>query len=62
MVIWLDRMEDHVDIPIGDLLAESHTGLEPPNYMPSAKEAFVIFVQPMKSGLLQVKMQGHTVK
>ena len=62
MVIWLERMEDHADIPIEDLLSESPTGLEPPTYLPTTKDSFVIFVQPLKSGLLRVKMQGQTLK
>ena len=55
-------MEDHTDIPIEELLGESATGLEPASYLPTAKEAFVIFIQPMRSGLLRVKMQGQTAK
>jgi hypothetical protein len=65
LVVWLERMEDHADIPIEDLLGETLTGTEGATaaaYTATAKDAFVIYIQPMKSGLMRIKMLGQTVK
>ncbi len=59
----MERMEDHADLPLDDLLAETSSGLETSGVggNVSAKDAFVILVQPLGSGLLRIKMQGpHT--
>ena len=62
LLVWLERMEDNVDLPLDEMLAECQTGLESGGPVPTAKDALVIFVQPLKNGLLRVKMQGQTIK
>ena len=62
VVVWLERMEDSVHIPLEELLLETMIGTEPGGFAPSQKDAFVIFIQPMKSGLMLIRMQGQTAK
>ncbi len=62
LVVWLERMEDRADLPLEDLLSETLTGAETHAAAPSPKEAFLILVQPLSSGLLKVKMQGPQSK
>ena len=64
IIIWLERMEDHASLPVDDLLSETLTGLEgsPNGPSLSPKDAFFVYIQPMKSGLMRIKMQGQTTK
>ena len=62
VIVWLERMEDSADIPLDNLLAETVTGSEGGGFVPSQKDAFTIFIQPLKSGLIMIRMQGHATK
>ena len=62
IIVWLERMEDSADIPLDHLLAETMTGTEVGGFAPSQKDAFAVFIQPMKSGLMMIRMQGQTAK
>ena len=62
LVVWLERLEDRPDLPLDDLVAETQTGLEGGSNNHAAKDAFVIFVQPLENGLLMVRMQGPSSK
>ena len=62
VLVWLERMEDNADLPLDELVGECLTGLESGGPNPTSKDALVIFVQPLKNGLLRIKMQGQTVK
>ena len=62
VIVWLERMEDSADIPLDHLLAETMTGAEVGGFAPSQKDAFVVFIQPMKSGLMMIRMRGQTAK
>jgi hypothetical protein len=61
MLVWLERMEDSASLPIEGLMDELSTGMEVSQGV-AAKDAFVIFLQPLASGLLRVKMQGPATK
>ena len=62
IIVWLERMEDSLHIPLDELLIETMVGTEPGGFAPCQKDAFVIFIQPMKSGLVLIRMQGQTAK
>lgn len=57
MVVWLESFEDHLTLPIGDLLNCMNTGLEKGTSQ-KVSEVFVIFLQIMSTGLLRVHLQG----
>lgn len=63
LVIWLERMEDFHSLPLDEMLAETHTGFEVEcGFFPQVKDAFFIYIQPLMSGLLRIKLQGPTSK
>ena len=62
VIVWLERMEDSVDIPLDNLLAHTRTGNEAGGFVPSQKDTFVIYIQPMKSGLMMIRMQGQIAR
>ena len=63
VIFWLERMEDSADIPLDNILAETMTGTEVGGgFAPSQKDTFAVFIQPMKSGLMMIRMQGQTAK
>lgn len=63
LVIWLERMEDSHSLPLDEMLAETHTGFEVEcGFFPQVKDAFFIYIQPLMSGLLRIKLQGPTSK
>ena len=62
VIVWLERMEDSVDIPLDNLLAHTRTGNEAGGFAPSQKDTFVIYIQPMKSGLMMIRMQGQIAR
>ena len=65
LVVWLERLEDRTHLPLDDLISETSTGLEGSSgghVVTAAKDAFVIFVQPLDNGLLTVRMQGPSTK
>ncbi|XP_064215027.1 ral GTPase-activating protein subunit beta isoform X7 [Tribolium castaneum] len=57
MVVWLESFEDHLNLPIDDLLNCMHTGLERGSVTKSS-EVLVIYLHLMASGLLRVHLQG----
>ncbi|XP_059096422.1 ral GTPase-activating protein subunit beta-like isoform X2 [Tigriopus californicus] len=63
LVIWLERMEDSHGLPLEEMLAETHTGFEAEcGFFSQVKDAFFIFIQPLMSGLLRIKLQGPASK
>jgi hypothetical protein len=57
MVVWLESFEDHLNLPIDDLLNCMHTGLER-GALSKSGEVLVIYLHLMASGLLRVHLQG----
>ncbi|XP_063903698.1 ral GTPase-activating protein subunit beta isoform X6 [Zophobas morio] len=57
MVVWLESFEDHLNLPIDDLLNSMTTGLERGAIIKSS-EVLVIYLHLMASGLLRVHLQG----
>ncbi|XP_028169406.1 ral GTPase-activating protein subunit beta-like, partial [Ostrinia furnacalis] len=51
LIIWLDDFEDHLNLPIDDLLRYCETGLPWRRH-----EAYVMCVSPRRSGLLLVRV------
>ncbi|XP_065158063.1 ral GTPase-activating protein subunit beta isoform X3 [Atheta coriaria] len=56
MIVWLESYEDHLKVPIDDLLNSMHTGLETAPTRPS--DVLVIYLHLMTSGLFRVHLQG----
>lgn len=61
MVVWLENFEDHLNLPISDLLNCMNTGLEINNSGKST-EVTIIFLHAMETGLFRVHLQGPTGK
>ncbi|CAG9819469.1 unnamed protein product [Phaedon cochleariae] len=59
MVVWLESFEDHLELPIGDLLNCMNTGLEKDS-IPKTSEVLIIFLHLLSTGLFRVHLQGPT--
>ncbi|KAL3276294.1 hypothetical protein HHI36_024193 [Cryptolaemus montrouzieri] len=57
MVVWLENFEDHLNLPIDDLLCCMNTGLEGNNATKST-DVLIIFLHAMETGLFRVHLQG----
>ncbi|XP_037051456.1 ral GTPase-activating protein subunit beta isoform X10 [Bradysia coprophila] len=58
-LVWLESFEDHLTLPIEELLLYSKTGEESQSgIVPRAGDVHVIFLHALTSGLLRVKLQG----
>lgn len=56
-VLWIESFEDVATAPVEELLGQTGTGAA------EAKgDYFVIFIQPLKNGLLRVKLCGQITK
>lgn len=58
LVAWLENFEDHLNLPISDLLNCMNTGLEAGP--PRASDVLVIGLHSMASGLIRVHLKGPT--
>uniref|UniRef100_A0AAY4EUW7 Ral GTPase-activating protein subunit beta n=1 Tax=Denticeps clupeoides TaxID=299321 RepID=A0AAY4EUW7_9TELE len=65
LVVWVERFDDIENFPLGELLAETSTGVETAvnssaNYRStfSEKDVPVIFIHPLKTGLFRIKVHG----
>ncbi|XP_062401605.1 ral GTPase-activating protein subunit beta isoform X1 [Sardina pilchardus] len=65
LVVWVERFDDIENFPLGDLLAETSTGVETNvNSSTSCRTTFsekdvpVIFIHPLKTGLFRIKLHG----
>lgn len=56
MVVWLESYEDHLRLPIDDLLNSMNTGLE--RGAVKSSDVLIIYLHLMSSGLLRVHLQG----
>ncbi len=56
-LVWLESFEDHLTLPIEELLLYTKTG-EETGTVPRASDVHVIFLHSLNSGLLRVKLQG----
>ncbi|CAG9768936.1 unnamed protein product [Ceutorhynchus assimilis] len=56
MIVWLESFEDHLSLPVGELLESMNTGLEKSPMKTS--EVLVIYLQLLSTGLLRVHLQG----
>ncbi|XP_044749908.1 ral GTPase-activating protein subunit beta isoform X3 [Coccinella septempunctata] len=61
MVVWLENFEDHLNLPISDLLNCMNTGLENSNSQKNT-EVTAIFLHAMETGLFRVHLQGPAGK
>ncbi|XP_018579922.1 ral GTPase-activating protein subunit beta isoform X2 [Anoplophora glabripennis] len=59
MVVWLESFEDHLNLPIGDLLNCMNTGLER-GAVPKTSDVLVIYLHLLSTGLLRIHLQGPT--
>ncbi|KAJ8919438.1 hypothetical protein NQ315_016536, partial [Exocentrus adspersus] len=59
MAVWLESFEDHLNLPIGDLLNCMNTGLER-GAVPKPNDVLVIYLHILSTGLLRVHLQGPT--
>lgn len=59
MIVWLESFEDHLSLPIGDLLETMNTGLEKGSPT-KLSDVLVIYLQFLSTGLLRVHLQGPT--
>lgn len=60
-LVWLESFEDHLTLPIDELLLYSKTGEElQAGTVPRASDVHIIFLHALTSGLLRVKLQGPT--
>ncbi|CAG9836978.1 unnamed protein product [Diabrotica balteata] len=59
MVVWLESFEDHLTLPISDLLNSMNTGLEKGTNQKTS-DVLVIFLHILSTGLLRVHLQGPT--
>ncbi|XP_056640565.1 ral GTPase-activating protein subunit beta isoform X3 [Diorhabda sublineata] len=59
MVVWLESFEDHLTLPIDELLLSMDTGLETDG-KESTSDVLVIFLHLLSTGLLRVHIQGPT--
>lgn len=65
LVVWVERFDDIENFPLGDLLAETSTGVETAVSSStscrttfSEKDVPVIFIHPLKTGLFRIKLHG----
>ncbi|KAJ6629279.1 Ral GTPase-activating protein subunit beta [Pseudolycoriella hygida] len=59
LLVWLESFEDHLTLPIDDLLLYSKTGEEfQAGNVPKASDVQIIFIHSLHSRLLRVKLQG----
>ncbi|CAH1959125.1 unnamed protein product [Acanthoscelides obtectus] len=58
MVVWLESFEDHLNMPIGDLLNCMDTGLE--KDVPKTSDVLVIYLHLLSTGLFRIHFQGPT--
>ncbi|CAH0560851.1 unnamed protein product [Brassicogethes aeneus] len=61
MVVWLESFEDHLTLPVDDLLNYMNTGLEK-GAPPKPSEVLVIYLHLLSTGLLRVKLQGPSAR
>ncbi|CAG9856330.1 unnamed protein product [Phyllotreta striolata] len=59
MVVWLESFEDHLNLPVDDLLHCTNTGLEK-STVQKHEEVLIIFLHIMSAGLLRVHLRGPT--
>ncbi|XP_030759935.1 ral GTPase-activating protein subunit beta isoform X2 [Sitophilus oryzae] len=59
MIVWLESFEDHLNLPIGDLLECMNTGLEK-GVSTKPTDVLVIYLHFLTTGLLRVHLQGPT--
>ncbi|KAF7287226.1 hypothetical protein GWI33_002045 [Rhynchophorus ferrugineus] len=59
MVVWLESFEDHINLPIGDLLESMNTGFEK-GVATKPSDVLVIYLHLLATGLLRVHLQGPT--
>lgn len=57
MVVWLESFEDHLTLPVDDLLNYMNTGLEK-GVTPKSSDVLVIYLHILSTGLLRVSLQG----
>ncbi|XP_049826190.1 ral GTPase-activating protein subunit beta isoform X3 [Aethina tumida] len=57
MVVWLESFEDHLTLPVDDLLNYMNTGLEK-GVTPKSSDVLVIYLHILSTGLLIVSLQG----
>lgn len=57
MVVWLESYEDHLNLPISDLLNCMNTGLEK-GMTTKTTDVLVIYLHLLSTGLLRVHLQG----
>ncbi|CAB3365599.1 Hypothetical predicted protein [Cloeon dipterum] len=58
VVLWVENFEDTFKPPIADLLSVTSTGLESGPLLRDRQDVFVIFLHPLESDLVRVKLQG----
>ncbi|XP_048519931.1 ral GTPase-activating protein subunit beta isoform X3 [Dendroctonus ponderosae] len=59
MLVWLESFEDHLNLPIEDLLESMNTGLEKSSAI-KPSEVLVIYLQFLSTGLFRIHLQGST--
>ena len=55
-VVWIENYEDYLNFPADDLLNVNN------NEFSNNKDCFIIFIHPLNSGLLRIKLQGQISK
>ncbi|XP_059483480.1 ral GTPase-activating protein subunit beta isoform X11 [Neocloeon triangulifer] len=58
VVLWVENFEDTFKPPIADLLSVTSTGLESGPLLRDRQDVFVIYLHPLESDLVRVKLQG----
>ncbi|XP_065334606.1 ral GTPase-activating protein subunit beta isoform X7 [Cloeon dipterum] len=58
VVLWVENFEDTFKPPIADLMSVTSTGLESGPLLRDRQDVFVIFLHPLESDLVRVKLQG----
>ncbi|XP_050299716.1 ral GTPase-activating protein subunit beta isoform X2 [Anthonomus grandis grandis] len=58
MIVWLESFEDHLNLPIEELLDSMSTGLEKAPSKPS--DVSIIYLQFLTTGLFKIHLQGPT--
>ncbi|KAJ8369641.1 hypothetical protein SKAU_G00096690 [Synaphobranchus kaupii] len=69
LVVWVESFDDIESFPLPDLLAETSTGVETAlnnsasfRSMGAEKDVPVLFIQPLRTGLFRIKLQGAAGK
>ncbi|XP_035238591.1 ral GTPase-activating protein subunit beta-like isoform X4 [Anguilla anguilla] len=65
LVVWVESFDDIESFPLSDLLAETSTGLETAlnnsascRSLGAEKDVPVLFIQPLRTGLFRIRLQG----